>query len=262
MENFYYLYVTTNLTNGKKYIGQHCTHDLNDGYYGSCKELIKDIKSGHEYKVKILKYFKNIYNLGFAEFMEIKKKNAIKNENYYNKDGRIYFNYCFVRNKKVIKAVSKGVRKAFKNMSEEKKKIRSEHMKEAQKDRAPVSKEVRKKISKTLTGRKAKPETIEKRKRTLDIKFAEQRIKRKAEREYRKLHAYDHLKGSGNPMYGKGYKISGSKNGSYGKGNSTGSHWKTKLYDKPCIYCGKITTKSAITRFHNENCKHKLDKCV
>lgn len=32
MESYYYVYETQNLTNGKKYIGQHCTHDLNDGY--------------------------------------------------------------------------------------------------------------------------------------------------------------------------------------------------------------------------------------
>lgn len=97
---FYYLYETINLTNGRKYIGQHCTYDLDDGYYGTSKELKNDIKSGHKYKVNIIKHFDNIFDLGFAEFMEIKNRNALKDPTYYNKDGRIHFNYCFIRNKK------------------------------------------------------------------------------------------------------------------------------------------------------------------
>ena len=52
---YYYLYETTNLTNKRKYIGQHCTYDMNDGYYGTSKELKEDIKSGHNYKVNIKK---------------------------------------------------------------------------------------------------------------------------------------------------------------------------------------------------------------
>ena len=57
----YYTYETTNLTNGRKYLGQHCTYNINDGYYGTCKELIEDIENGHEYKVNILKYYDYFY---------------------------------------------------------------------------------------------------------------------------------------------------------------------------------------------------------
>lgn len=96
MESYYYVYETENLTNGKKYIGQHCTHNLNDGYYGSDKKLKADIKSGHQYKVTILKWCKDIYELGDSEYEEIKNRNALKDPTYYNhKVNSGYKNYNF-----------------------------------------------------------------------------------------------------------------------------------------------------------------------
>ena len=110
MANFYYLYETTNLTNGKKYIGQHCTHNMNDGYYGSCKQIIKDIKNGDKYTVRILKQFTNIFDLGKAEYEEIKCKKAVKNPNYYNTSNGVYYNYCFEygRSQEVKDKISKN----------------------------------------------------------------------------------------------------------------------------------------------------------
>lgn len=96
MESYYYVYETENLTNGKKYIGQHCTHDLNDGYYGSQKDLIDDIKNkSHQYKVTILKWCKNIWHLGYEEHEEIKRRNATKNPNYYNKYNPLFVNFIY-----------------------------------------------------------------------------------------------------------------------------------------------------------------------
>ena len=39
MAMYYFIYKTTNLINGKYYIGQHHTEDLNDGYLGSRKSF-------------------------------------------------------------------------------------------------------------------------------------------------------------------------------------------------------------------------------
>lgn len=110
MENYYYVYETQNLTNGKKYIGQHCTHDLNDGYYGSCKELKRDIKSGHQYKVTILKWCKDIYELGNLEYDLIKERDCISRDDYYNTTNSIYHNKLFVNGhtKKSKEKISKN----------------------------------------------------------------------------------------------------------------------------------------------------------
>lgn len=41
---YYYIYKITNLRNGKMYIGQHTTDDLDDGYMGSGKVLKLAVK--------------------------------------------------------------------------------------------------------------------------------------------------------------------------------------------------------------------------
>ena len=41
---YYMVYKTTNLVNNKYYIGVHATNDLNDGYFGSGKNLKQAIK--------------------------------------------------------------------------------------------------------------------------------------------------------------------------------------------------------------------------
>jgi hypothetical protein len=56
---YHYIYKTTNLINGKYYIGMHSTSNLNDGYIGSGNRIRRSInKHGKEnFKFEILEFF-------------------------------------------------------------------------------------------------------------------------------------------------------------------------------------------------------------
>ena len=57
--NYHFIYKTTNLKNGKYYIGMHSTSNLNDGYLGSGDRLRRSVrKHGKEnLKLEILEFF-------------------------------------------------------------------------------------------------------------------------------------------------------------------------------------------------------------
>lgn len=83
-KNYHYIYKTTNLLNGKYYIGMHSSHSLNDGYMGSGKRLRYSInKYGSEnHQVEILEYLNSRGELKEREkeivnFNEISKKECM-----------------------------------------------------------------------------------------------------------------------------------------------------------------------------------------
>ena len=78
----YLVYKTTCLVNGKIYIGQHQTDDINDGYLGSGKYLKRDIRNlGREnFKREILFDFDNF------EDMDNKEKELVTEEFVARKD--------------------------------------------------------------------------------------------------------------------------------------------------------------------------------
>lgn len=81
----YYIYLTTNLINNKKYIGQHFG-ELEDSYFGSGILIMKAInKYGKEnFKKEILSICKNRQEADQQEKDYILKFNAIEDENFYN----------------------------------------------------------------------------------------------------------------------------------------------------------------------------------
>ena len=66
---YYYIYKITNLINGKMYIGQHMTNNLDDGYMGSGKLIKRAIKKyGVEnFKKEIQGFYEDMEELNYME---------------------------------------------------------------------------------------------------------------------------------------------------------------------------------------------------
>jgi hypothetical protein len=81
-----FIYITTNLINGKKYIGQHTTKTLDDGYLGSGKALKHAVnKYGVEnFKKEIIHFATSQEELNKLEKFYIDKFDACFNPNFYN----------------------------------------------------------------------------------------------------------------------------------------------------------------------------------
>lgn len=96
---YYFVYVTTNLKTGRKYVGQHSTYNLDDHYFGSNEELIEDIykyKEGY-FRRNIIEYAEDIYDLAAKELFWIKEFNAVNNPLWYNKSYTCSPNVFFLR---------------------------------------------------------------------------------------------------------------------------------------------------------------------
>lgn len=80
-----YVYITTNLINNKKYIGQH-SGEINDSYLGSGVHLLKAIKKygKNNFKKEILEKCNSQEELDQAEKRWIKFFDAVNSEEFYN----------------------------------------------------------------------------------------------------------------------------------------------------------------------------------
>lgn len=66
---YYGLYKITNLINGKMYIGQHVTSNLDDGYMGSGKIIVQAVsKYGKQnFKKEWLGFYEDLDELNYME---------------------------------------------------------------------------------------------------------------------------------------------------------------------------------------------------
>lgn len=79
------VYLTTNEINGKMYIGRHATNNLNDGYLGSGKLLIKAIaKYGKENFSREILYEGTSLEDIFNKEEELVNATIVESESYYN----------------------------------------------------------------------------------------------------------------------------------------------------------------------------------
>ena len=81
-----YIYLTTNLVNGKKYIGQHKCETFDTNYYGSGKLLLASIaKYGVEnFTCELIEAFDSKEALNKAEYEYIEAADAVNSEDFYN----------------------------------------------------------------------------------------------------------------------------------------------------------------------------------
>lgn len=81
----YFTYKTTNIQNGKFYIGVHATNNLNDGYLGSGKYLNDAIQHyGRDSFVREIINFHQSYNEALQEEAKLVTEKLVEDPNCYN----------------------------------------------------------------------------------------------------------------------------------------------------------------------------------
>ena len=86
MNTYGYIYMTTNLINGKKYIGQHASSTLDENYKGSGTLLRKAVcKYGWDnFKVELIEWCSSQEELDEREIYWIKFYDAVNSDEFYN----------------------------------------------------------------------------------------------------------------------------------------------------------------------------------
>lgn len=171
---YYTIYKTTNLINGKYYIGKHQTENINDSYYGSGKaiKIAINIYGKSNFKKEILFVFNNESEMNNKE-KEIISEEIVKSKFTYNLgvggEGGPQFNgrnhsdetkqklSDFNKGKKISEKTRKKLSESLKGriFSEETKLKLSESAKNR-------SEETRKKVSESLKGHKHSDESKQK----------------------------------------------------------------------------------------------------
>jgi len=140
-KKFNYVYITTNLINGKQYVGDHSTNNLNDKYLGS----------GRPYFLNAIKqYGKENFKKEILEFFDTKQEAFNAQEKYINEYNTLQPNGYNIS--------PKGGHNTKDCFSDESKLKISSSLKETYKNNPELQENLRKKA----TGRKASEDTIKK----------------------------------------------------------------------------------------------------
>lgn len=262
--NIYIVYETTNLVNGKYYVGVHQQSDLEfDGYLGSGVAISRAIK-----KHKSCNFMRVILNVYYDSVEAFNREREIVNDEFVlNKNT---YNLCVgggpENQDEVSKAISEKSRKRSPASIETKRKIS-----EANKNKVVVSCQGKKfAVLKTdpkwlsgeyvaeSKGRSHSQESKNKISNSLKSMSKENRDKINLENSLRtkgvsrsqeiKDKISKSKKGGSRPPFSEEWRNNLSKSG-------TGK--KHKMISVKCPHCDKIGAGGAMTRYHFDNCKFK-----
>lgn len=199
-KKYHYVYATTNLKNGKKYVGDHSTDNLNDGYLGSGVTLQLAIKKYKEkqFKKEILEFFNNKQEAFDAQEKWINEYDTLV-PNGYNlspKGGHQCKNSVSEETKRKISITTSKKLKGRKFSKEHKRNLSEAALKRK------LSQDTKNKISKTLTGKKHTEESKQKMKEVRGGKSYEEIYGKKRAKQIKLKQREINLKEK-NPMYGK-----------------------------------------------------------
>lgn len=259
---YYTVYCTTNLFNGKKYIGKHVTSDIYDDYLGSGLLLTAAIKKygRASFRKDILYVYEN-EELMNAKEAELVNEAVVMSDDYYNiamgghggqivlKEGHpLYFS---TRKKLQEQALRRAPelsarakeRHASKNIGmygrthsdSAKARIGAAH------SGKHVTQETRQKLSAALMGNEPsnKGKSLEETVGASRAHMIKQALSNRNKVKY---------VGEGNPMYGKKHSPSTREQLSE----------KARQREKyACTHCGKMMPLSTLNRWHNDNCKSR-----
>jgi hypothetical protein len=169
MKQFHYVYLTTNLINGKHYVGDHSTDNLDDGYLGSGNIINAFKKYGKQnFKKEILEYFNERNEAFLNQEKYIKEYNTLVPNGYnISPMGGLGFNGCHSKEtKEKIKQTLKGSKQSKETIEKRRKKLIGKKRTQETKFKMSkwqigkiLSEKTKIKISKSCIGRKFSEET-------------------------------------------------------------------------------------------------------